>query len=174
MYNTTKTNEVDVPIIYDTEEFATVTTPTGFDVTAPLLLNSETGQFKVIGNGVIENTKTKQTIFKGNLNGFGIHYLDEQCYHAINKNGAVIIGKNINKQEYCIKKNISNIQLPKSLQMAKQVVCKVFNNENLLKAFSEDLRRMDEDFEKMIDESVEYDKKKMIDKSVEYDKKYFV
>lgn len=33
---------------------------------------------------------------------------------------------------------------------------------------------MDENFEKMIDESVEYDKKKMIDKSVEYDKKYFV
>jgi hypothetical protein len=43
--------------------------------------------------------------------------------------------------------------------MAKQVVCNVFNNENLLKAFSEDLRHMDEDFEKMIDESVEYDKK---------------
>ena len=52
------------------------------------------------------------------------------------------------------------MQLPKSLQMAKQVVCNVFNNENLLKAFSEDLKNIDKNFEKLIDESVEYDKKK--------------
>ena len=161
MYNTTKTTKVDVPIIYDTKEFATITTTTGLDITAPALLNSKTGQFKIIGNGVIKNTETKQTIFKGDINGLGIYYRDGQCYCTINKDRKIIICKN--KQEYCIKENISNIQLSKSLQMAKQVVCNVFNNENLLKAFSEDLRRMDEDFEKMIDESVEYDKKKMID-----------
>ena len=146
--------------MYDTTAFTTITTTTGLDITAPAMFVSKTGEFKVVGNGVIKNTKTKQTIFKGDINGFGIHYLNKQCYCTINKDGKIIIYKNINKQEYCIKENIPNMQLPKSLQMAKQVVCNVFNNENLLKAFSEDLKNIDKNFEKLIDESVEYDKKK--------------
>ena len=109
--------------MYNTTGFTTITTTTGLDITAPAMLVSKTGQFKIIGSGVIKNTKTKQTIFKGNINGLGIHYLDEQCYHALNKNGKTIIYKDTNKQEYCIEENILNIQLPKSLQMAKQVVC---------------------------------------------------
>jgi hypothetical protein len=42
MYDTTKTTKVDVPTIYDTKKFATITTTTGLDITAPALLNSKT------------------------------------------------------------------------------------------------------------------------------------
>ena len=48
MYNTTKTNEVDVPIIYDTKEFATVTTPTGLDITAPAMLVSKLDNLRLL------------------------------------------------------------------------------------------------------------------------------